>query len=177
MFASRRGTKTTTKTTAGVFRDKFLSRAHFSFRFAHMTSLAHGQPGHCSPSSSTRRSATPLQLLFATPIFRPRPAVSPDAGRQSIPAWSALLGAIALDALRPAARSSQNHRDNFKASHLEHREFKMLPQVPTGLLQPAFLGPGGVRIAVNDGFRLLAGAESKARGARHLAEIAPVDST
>src|ERR1700754_5262030 len=50
----------------------------------------------------------------------------------------------------------------------------MRPQISAGMLQPAFIGPGGAGVAVDDGLRLLPGAESEAGVARQLSEIAAI---
>src|SRR5262245_42897449 len=62
-------------------------------------------------------------------------------------------------------------------SHPEQREFAVWPQIPAGMLQPAFIGPGRARIAVNDGFRSFPGSETQAGVLGHLSEIAPVGGT
>src|SRR6266487_1109666 len=64
-----------------------------------------------------------------------------------------------------------------KESHLKQREFAVWPQIPTGVLQPTFIGPGRARVAVNDGFRSFPGSESQAGVLGHLSEIASVRST
>ena len=58
------------------------------------------------------------------------------------------------------AKSHNSKVFDSKESHPKQREFAVWPQIPTGMLQPTFISPGGARVAVNDGFRLMLGSES-----------------